>query len=135
MTDFSHSTPLVDTGQYSKAMIPLRVEGNNPAEASQDSFAQVSVQTIVDAASNPVSETAISAKQSAAIAVAAGAVAAAFAASIGSLSTALSVGAPCHSRFPAFPAAPALAPGAHPGNTSSFPPEAPWDQNLWHRRG
>lgn len=92
MTDFSHSTPLVDTGQYSKAMIPLRVEGDNPAEASQDSFAQVSVQTIVDAASNPVSETAISAKQSAAIAVAAGAVAAAFAASIGSLSTALSVG-------------------------------------------
>lgn len=62
MTDFSHSTPLVDTPQYAKAMIPLRVEGSTPTDPTQDSLAQISVQAILDAASNPVSQTALDAQ-------------------------------------------------------------------------
>jgi hypothetical protein len=62
MTDFSHSTPLADPSIYSKAMIPLRVEGTTPTDPTQDTFAQVSLQSIIDRASNPVSQSAIDAQ-------------------------------------------------------------------------
>ncbi len=62
MTDFSHSTPLADPSIYSKAMIPLRVEGATPTDPTQDTLAQVSLQSIIDRASNPVSQSAIDAQ-------------------------------------------------------------------------
>lgn len=100
MTDFSNSTPLATPDNYAKAMIPLRVSGSNPVDATQDSFAQVAVQTIIDAASNPVSATALAAQQAAADAQAASAatvinanIAAAAVAATGILYTATSAGA------------------------------------------
>lgn len=68
MTDFSHSTPLATSEKYSKCMIPLRIEGLLPTDPTQDSYGQISVQTIIDAASNPAAASATAAAQQAGIA-------------------------------------------------------------------
>lgn len=68
MTDFSHSTPLATSDKYSRSMIPLRIEGLLPSDATQDSYGQISVQAIIDAASNPAGASALVATQQAGIA-------------------------------------------------------------------
>lgn len=50
MTDWNHATPLIGTGAYAQAMIPLRIEGADPTNPALDSFAQVAMATVISGA-------------------------------------------------------------------------------------
>lgn len=48
MTDWNHTTPLVDPADLAKAMVVLRVEGDNPSDPSQDNLQQISAADLIN---------------------------------------------------------------------------------------
>ena len=52
MTDWNHSTPLAQAGDYPHAMIPLRIEGADPTNPALDTFEQVPIPAVIAAAVN-----------------------------------------------------------------------------------